>query len=104
MEWIREYEIACLQLNMRLVSPVPGKKDSMIRKNLLRAFDLMDHVAGFPNSNVRLIVLPEYALNPIESGSLKDWLRVSVSIPGEYSDMIGKNFFTFLFKLSQSSF
>ena len=95
MEWITEYEIACIQLSPRMFLPTPGKKDPIIKQNLSRAFDLMDGVADYSSGTVRLFVLPEYSLNGMVDGmfqskTLKDWLDISVPIPGEYTDMMGE--------------
>ena len=98
MEWIKDYEVACIQniSKQNLLSPSPvGKNDAIIRENLERSFELMDFEARSSewtsDGGLKLIVLPEYGINGVlQSGRLKDWLNISVPIPGEYTDMIGK--------------
>ena len=84
------YEVACLQTRARAVALDDGQKDADIRANLTRIFEMIDYVTAFGNSSVRLIVLPEYAINARwQKLDLEDWFRLCTTIPGPYTDLIG---------------
>lgn len=84
------YEVACLQTRSKAVSlHDEEQRDIDIRANLSRIFELIDYVTAFGNSNVRLVVVPEYAINARwEKLSLDEWLRICSTIPGPYTDLI----------------
>lgn len=54
--------------------------------------DLIDYACSSPlATNVRIAVLPEYAINmPVRTSSVADWIDVAVEIPGAYSDLFGQ--------------
>ena len=88
---ITHYEVACLQTRSRAVSLEPDQKDVDIRANLARIFEMIDYVTAFGNSNVRLIVLPEYAINARwQKLSVDEWIQLSTAVPGPYSDLIAE--------------
>ena len=83
------YEVACLQTRARAVALDERQKDADIRANLTRIFEMIDYVTAFGNSSVRLIVLPEYAINARwQKLDLEDWFRLCTTIPGPYTDLI----------------
>ncbi len=86
------YEVACLQTRSRQVSrDDDAQRDADIRANLERIFELIDYITAFGNSEVRLIVLPEYAINARwHRMELEDWMRICTTIPGPYTDLIGE--------------
>ncbi len=86
------YEVACLQTRSRAVDVHDAKKrDEGTRANILRIFDLIDYVTAFGASDVKLIVTPEYAINARwNKMSVEDWMRISTTIPGPYTDLIAE--------------
>lgn len=86
---ITHYEVACLQTRAQAVSLDATKCDEDIRTNLGRIFELIDYVTAFGSSAVRLIVLPEYAINARwERLSVEQWIQLATTIPGPYTDLI----------------
>ncbi len=50
---------------------------------------MIDYVTAFGSSEVKLIVLPEYAINAHwQRIDLEDWMRISTTIPGPYTDLL----------------
>ena len=91
MKTVSNYEVACLQTRSRAVSLDPAQRDEDVRGNLARIFDLIDYITEFGNSDVRLIVLPEYAINARwERLSLEQWIELSTTIPGPYTDLLAQ--------------
>ena len=89
MAGITHYEVACIQARARAVSLEPCRRDADIRANLGRMFELIDYVTAFGNSDVRLVVLPEYAINARwEKLSLEQWIDIASPIPGPYTELI----------------
>ena len=86
------YEVACLQTRTRAVSVSDEKKrDEDIRWNIMRIFDLIDYVTAFGNSDVKLVVMPEYSINArFNRMSVEDWMRISMTVPGPYTDLIAE--------------
>ena len=86
------FEVACLQTRSRAVSlDDDDQRDQDVRANILRIFDLIDYVTAFGNSDVRLIVLPEYSINARwQKMELADWLRISTTVPGPYTDLLAE--------------
>ena len=91
MPEVLTYEIACLQTRSRAVSlDDDGQRDADIRANIGRIGEMIDYVTAFGNSEVRLVVLPEYAINARwQRMELEDWFRTSTTIPGPYTDLLG---------------
>lgn len=91
MTEITHYEVACLQTRSRAVSLDAPQRDADVRANLARIFELIDYVTAFGNSDVRLVVVPEYAINARwEKLSLEQWIGISSTIPGPYTDLIAE--------------
>ena len=91
MTEITHYEVACLQTRSRAVSLEEAQRDADVRANLARIFELIDYVTAFGNSDVRLVVVPEYAINARwEKLSLEQWIGISAAIPGPYTDLIAE--------------
>ena len=91
MNDITHYEVACIQSRARAVSLDTAERDGDIRANLSRMFELIDYVTAFGNSDVRLVVLPEYAINARwEKLSLGQWIDIASPIPGPYTDLIAE--------------
>lgn len=90
MTSVEPYQIGCIQPSSRRVAL--ARKDSQIKDNLLRLCNLIDYACSSPlATNVRIVVLPEYAINmPVKTSSLSDWLDVGVEIPGDYVDLLGQ--------------
>lgn len=86
------YEVACLQTRSQAIDlDDETKRDEGIRANILRIFDLIDYITAFGNSDVKLIVLPEYAINARWNKlTVEEWMRISTTIPGPYTDMIAE--------------
>jgi len=84
------YEVASIQTRSRAISVNdPEQRDKDVRANLKRIFDLIDYVTAFGASEVKLIVLPEYAINARWNNMpVEDWMKISTTIPGPYSDLI----------------
>lgn len=86
---ITHYEVACLQTRARAVSLDDAQRDRDIRANLARAFEMIDYVTAFGNSEVRLVVMPEYSVNARwEKLSLAQWIEIASPIPGPYTELI----------------
>jgi predicted amidohydrolase len=90
MRDVLNFEIACLQTRSRQVSLTDAtQRDLDIRANIERICQLIDYVTSFGNSDVKLIVTPEYAINGnwrrIE---LEQWMAISTTIPGPYTDIL----------------
>ena len=86
---ITHYEVACLQTKARAVALDPDHRDADIRANLDRILELIDYVTAFGNSDVRLVVLPEYAINARwQRLSVEQWISLSTTIPGPYTDIL----------------
>jgi predicted amidohydrolase len=90
MAEILNYEVAALQTRTRQVSLDDDKqRDLDIRANLERMFQLVDYVTSFGNSDVKLIVTPEYAINArFRRMEVAEWCRIATTIPGPYSDLV----------------
>lgn len=85
------YEVACIQSRSRAIALEDPQKDADIRANLKRIFELIDYTTAFGNSEVKLIVLPEYAINARwQRLDLEDWFKVCTTIPGPYTDLIAE--------------
>jgi predicted amidohydrolase len=86
------YDVACLQTRSQAVTiNDDAKRDGEIRANIMRIFDLIDYVTAFGSSEVKLIVCPEYAINARwNKMSVEDWMRISTTIPGPYTDLIAE--------------
>ena len=90
MAELLNYEIACLQTRSRAVSLDDAQRDADIRANISRIGEMIDYITAFGNSEVKLIVLPEYAINARwQRMELEDWFRISTTIPGPYTDLLG---------------
>ena len=86
---VTHYEVACLQTRARAVSLDAAQRDRDIRANLARAFEMIDYVTAFGNSEVRLVVMPEYSVNARwEKLSLAQWIEIASPIPGPYTELI----------------
>ena len=86
---ITRYEVACIQSRARAVSLDAAERDGDIRANLARIFELIDYVTAFGNADVRLVVLPEYAVNARwERLSLAQWIDIASPVPGPYTELI----------------
>ena len=82
MAQVLSYEIACLQTRSRAVSLDDERRDRDIRENIARIGEMIDYVTAFGNSEVRLVVLPEYAINARwQRLELEDWFRLCTTIP-----------------------
>ena len=91
MPQILNYEIACLQTRSREVSLDNGQRDRDIRENIARICEMTDYVTAFGNSEVRLVVLPEYSINARwQRLDLEDWFRLCTTIPGPYTELLGQ--------------
>ena len=89
MEKIINYEIACLQTRSKMVSLEDKQRDIDIRDNISRIGEMTDYITAFGNSDVKLIVLPEYSINARwEKMDLQNWLKISTTIPGPYTDLL----------------
>lgn len=87
---IINYEVACLQTRTRQVSLDDDKqRDLDIRANITRMGELIDYITSFGNSEVKLVVTPEYAINAsFRRLSVEDWCRISTTVPGPYTDLL----------------
>lgn len=86
---ITRYEVACLQTRARAVSLDAAQRDEDIRGNIERIGELIDYVTAFGNSDVRLVVLPEYAINARwQRLSVEEWMQLATPIPGPYTDLL----------------
>ncbi len=91
MAEILNYEVACMQTRSREVSLEVGQQDQDIRANIARIGEMIDYVTAFGNSDVRLVVLPEYAINARwQKMELEDWFKICTTIPGPYTDLLGE--------------
>ena len=91
MAQILNYEIACLQTRSRAVSLDGEQRDRDIRENIARICEMIDYVTAFGNSDVRLVVLPEYSINARwQRLDLEDWFRLCTTIPGPYTELLGE--------------
>lgn len=91
MAELSHYEIACLQTRVKAVALDDKQRDLDIRSNIARIGEMIDYVTAFGVSEVKLVVLPEYAINArFESMTLEQWMRISTTIPGPYSDLLAE--------------
>ena len=91
MREVLNYEVACLQTRSRAVSLEEGQKDKDIRANIGRIGEMIDYITAFGNSDVRLVALPEYAINARwQKMELEDWFRLCTTIPGPYTDLLAE--------------
>ena len=89
MKQIYNYEIACLQTRSKMVSLDDEQRDNDIRDNISRICEMTDYITAFGNSDVKLIVLPEYSINARwEKMDLENWLKISTTIPGPYTELL----------------
>ena len=80
------YEVACLQTRSRAVSLDERQRDEDVRANLTRIFEMIDYVTAFGNSSVRLVVLPEYAINARwQKLELQDWFRLCTGLKWQWN-------------------
>jgi len=89
---IINYEVACLQTITRQVSLTDDEQlDRDIRANIKRICDLIDYVTSFGNSDVKLVVTPEYAVNGnFRVINLDAWCRIATTVPGPYTDIFAE--------------
>jgi predicted amidohydrolase len=89
---IINYEVACLQTITRQVSLTDDEQlDRDIRANIARICDLIDYVTSFGNSDVKLVVTPEYAVNGnFRVINLDAWCRIATTVPGPYTDIFAE--------------
>ncbi len=87
---VEPYQIACIQPSVRRIQK--AQKDSQIKENIARECELIDYACSSPlATNVKIAVLPEYGINmPVNTSSVSNWLDVAVSVPGEFTDILGK--------------
>lgn len=87
---ILNYEIACLQTRARNVSLNDEKqRDIDIRANIERIGQLIDYTTSFGNSDVKLVVTPEYAINArFGTLNVEQFLQICTTIPGPYTDLL----------------
>ena len=89
MQEILNYEVACLQTRSRAVSLEERQKDEDIRANITRIGEMIDYITAFGNSDVRLVVLPEYSINARwQKLELEDWFKLCTTIPGPYTELL----------------
>ena len=69
MKQIYNYEIACLQTRAKMVSLDDKQRDIDIRDNISRICEMTDYITAFGNSDVKLIVLPEYSINAAQTNT-----------------------------------
>ena len=81
---IINYEIAALQTVTRQVSLTDDEQlDRDIRTNIKRICELIDYVTSFGNSDVKLVVTPEYAVNGnFRVIDLDAWCAIATTVPG----------------------
>ena len=89
MKQILNYEVACLQTRSKMVSLDDKQRDADVRDNIKRICEMIDYITAFGNSDVKLMVLPEYSINARwEKMDLENWLKISTTIPGPYTDLL----------------
>ena len=84
------FEVAALQTRTCQLSLTDAKlRDQQIRGNIARICDLIDYVTSFGNSEVKLVVTPEYSINAnFRQITLEQWMEISTTIPGPYTDIL----------------
>lgn len=89
---IINYEVAALQTVTRQVSLTDDEQlDRDIRANIKRICELIDYVTSFGNSDVKLVVTPEYAVNGnFRVINLEAWCRIATTVPGPYTDIFAE--------------
>src|SRR5580700_6481000 len=87
---ILNYEVACLQTVTRQVSITDAEqRDRDIRTNIARMCELIDYQTSFGNSDVKLVVTPEYAINAnFRRLDLEGWMSIATTVPGPYTDIL----------------
>lgn len=85
-EYFEQYEAGVIQCVTRMVGG-HSDKEKVIRENLDRNLELIDYqFSDRRYSMTKLIVFPEFFLTGFpESQSLKDYLKCSVTLPGEFT-------------------
>ena len=92
MAEILNYEVACLQTRSVAVSMDAAQRDTDIRANIARICEMIDYVTAFGNSDVKLIVLPEYAINARwQRLEVEEWISLCTTIPGPYTDLLAEH-------------
>lgn len=81
------YQVLMMQTHEVFVG-APENRDRVIADNLDRFFGLAQVFAG--NPNLRLIVLPEFALQGSTPGTLDYWEHMGIRIPGPETDRIAE--------------
>ena len=82
------YVLSALQSEIQVIRD-PGKKESVVNKNLDRALELATHAVATEGS--RLLVFPEGWLQGfLASRSLDDWLKVCLEVPGHETEQLGE--------------
>ena len=89
---ILNFEVACIQPRVRQVSLEDEKQGDLdIRANIERICQLVAYVTSFGNSEVKLIVTPEYAINGHWSNKNVDqWIKICTTVPGPYTDILAE--------------
>ncbi|MFN4282711.1 MAG: nitrilase-related carbon-nitrogen hydrolase [Alphaproteobacteria bacterium] len=84
------FEVAALQTRTCQLSLTDAaERDRQIRANIARICDLIDYVTSFGNSEVKLVVTPEYSINAnFRQITLEQWMEISTTIPGPYTDIL----------------
>ena len=91
MEYVEPFEIACLQTASRQIPVDPKAKDEAIGTNIARILELIGYATKQGKTGVRIVVLPEYAINGIwEERPLEQFLDLGVTIPGKWTDLLAE--------------
>ena len=91
MEYVEPFEIACLQTASRQIPVDPKAKDEAIGHNIARILELIGYATKQGKTGVRIVVLPEYAINGIwEERPLEQFLDLGVTIPGKWTDLLAE--------------
>ena len=92
MSDILNFEIACLQSRTRQISIDDAEqRDQDIRANIARMCELIDYTTSFGNSDVKLVVTPEYAINGnFRRINLEQWCNIATTVPGPYTDIFAE--------------
>jgi predicted amidohydrolase len=88
--YIKPYSAACIQNRPRIIDH-PDHKDEVIQYNLDRILQMIDYATSWGRSNVRLVVTPEYAINPPARPIPREpgaQIAAGMTIPSKWTDML----------------
>lgn len=88
--YVAPYAAACIQNRPRIIEN-PDGRDETIQYNLERILQMIDYATNWGHSNVRLVVCPEYAINPPARPIPRQpdaQIAVAMTLPSKWTDLL----------------